>query len=133
MLPALEGFAQASAELDSAGIEEPIVVNLWATWCVPCRRELPVLQAASGEHPDVRFVGVDEGFDPEASVRFLAELGVSYEQFVDVDGKLAEELAVAELPATFVVDADGEIVVRHTGEISAELLAGAVGDVATGE
>ncbi len=66
----------------------------------------------------MRFVGLDEGFEPGESVAFLDELGVTYEQFIDTDGAFAAELEIAELPSTVIVDADGSIVLQHTGALS---------------
>jgi len=118
VLPALSGFAQQVGELDTSELEGPAVLNFWATWCPPCRTELPGFQQASDEHPDVRFLGVDEGFDADESVAFLDEVGVTYEQFVDRDGALAGELEITELPATVVLDADGAVAFRQTGPMS---------------
>ena len=74
-------------------------------------------------------MGIDEGFAPEESVAFLDELGVTYDQFVDADGALAEDLEISELPATVVLDADGEIAVRHTGAMSYDELLAALDNV----
>ena len=91
------------------------MLNFWATWCPPCRTELPGFQRASDERPDIRFLGLDEGFVAEESVTFLDEVGVTYEQFVDEGGELAAELEITELPATVVLDADGAIAFRRAG------------------
>lgn len=126
-LPALE----ADGELDVATLSGPAVVNLWAVWCVPCTEELPDFQRASEDHPEVRFIGVDEtGFGEDArSVEFLADLGVTYEQFVDPDGELSAEVAVTELPATLVVDADGEIAWSHQGQVTYDELVDRLADL----
>jgi thiol-disulfide isomerase/thioredoxin len=121
-LPALAG----DGELALATLTGPAVINLWATWCAPCTEELPDFQRASEAHPGVRFVGVDEtGFGDDAeSAGFLDGLGVTYEQFVDPDGELAAAVEVTELPATLLVDADGEIAWRHQGQVSYDDLVG---------
>ena len=115
-LPALA----TDGELDVATLSGPVVLNLWATWCVPCTDELPDFQRASEDLPGVRFVGVDEtGFGEDgASVEFLADLGVTYEQFVDPDGALMAEFDITELPATLIIDADGGIAWRHQGRVT---------------
>jgi cytochrome c biogenesis protein CcmG, thiol:disulfide interchange protein DsbE len=130
VLPALPEFAQQEAELDTGDLVGPAVLNLWATWCVPCRTELPEFQRASEEHPDIRFVGVDEGFEPGESVAFLNELGVTYEQFVDTDGTFADALEITELPSTVIIDADGSVVLQHTGALSYDELVAAITDLA---
>jgi thiol-disulfide isomerase/thioredoxin len=129
VLTALPDFAQRTSELDVKQVDGPAVLNLWATWCVPCRTELPEFQRASGENPGVRFIGIDEGFEPGESVAFLDELGVSYEQFVDTDGAFAEELEVTELPATIVLDADGDVALRHVGPLGYDDLVAVLADV----
>ena len=129
VLPALEGFPQEASELDTGDLDGPAVLNFWATWCYPCRTELPVLQRASAEYPNVRFVGVDDGFAPAESVAFLDDFGVTYDQFVDADGALAEELEISGLPATVVLDADGEIVARESGALSYDELLAALDNV----
>lgn len=115
-LAALDG----DGALAVAGVDGPAVINLWAVWCVPCTEELPDFQRASEEFAGVRFVGIDEtGFgEHEESAEFLAELGVTYEQYVDDDGVLAAEVEVTELPATLIVDADGDIAWRHQGQVT---------------
>jgi thiol-disulfide isomerase/thioredoxin len=126
-LPALGG----EGEIDVGGIGGPAVINLWAVWCVPCTEELPDFERASKELDDVRFIGIAEtGFgEDDESVEFLAGLGVTYEQYVDTDGALAAEVEVTELPATLVVDADGDIAWRHQGQVSYDELVERLADL----
>ena len=81
------------------------------------------------ENQNVRFVGVDDGFAPAKSVAFLNDFGVTYDQFVDADGALAEDLEISELPATVVLDADGEIAARESGVMSYDELLAALDNV----
>jgi cytochrome c biogenesis protein CcmG/thiol:disulfide interchange protein DsbE len=106
--------------LETGTLNGPAVINLWAVWCVPCTEELPDFQRASDDLAEVRFVGIDEtGFgEDERSVEFLADLGVTYDQYVDPDGALSGELEVTELPATLIVDAEGAIVWLHQGQVT---------------
>ena len=126
-LPALAG----DGALDVAAASGPGVINLWATWCAPCTEELPDFQRASEDLPDVRFIGVDEtGFREDGeSVEFLADLGVTYEQFVDPDGAFMAEVEVTELPATLIIDAEGEIAWRHQGRVSYDELVERLADL----
>lgn len=101
----------------------PTLVNLWATWCGPCREEMPLLQAAHTRHGEqIRFLGVDVQDDPEAARWFLAELGNSYPHAVDADGELPRELGARGLPVTLAVDADGRVVDRAMGQLTSEEL-----------
>ena len=106
--------------LDVGALDGPAVVNFWATWCEPCLRELPDFQRASEDFPDVRFVGVDAtGFGEDGeSVDYLADLGVTYEQYVDTDGAFSAELEVTQMPATLVVDGEGEVAWFRQGQVS---------------
>ncbi len=98
-------------------IEGPAIVNLWATWCGPCRTEMPAFQEVSAEYDDVRFVGVNQGDEADAATEFLDEIGVTFDQFLDPNGELTNALRVAGLPATFVIDADGQVIEVHNGAL----------------
>ncbi|WP_346620005.1 TlpA disulfide reductase family protein [Blastococcus montanus] len=101
----------------------PTLVNLWATWCGPCREEMPLLQEAYAHHGEqVRFLGVDVQDAPDAARWFLDEHGVDYPHAVDADGELLRLLGVRGLPVTLALDADGRVVDRVVGQLtSAEL------------
>lgn len=99
----------------------PTLVNLWATWCLPCREEMPLLQEAYSRHgQDVRFLGIDTQDQPEAAAAFLNDLGIGYPHAVDADAELLRELAVRGLPVTLAVDEEGRIVDRHVGQLTPE-------------
>jgi cytochrome c biogenesis protein CcmG/thiol:disulfide interchange protein DsbE len=130
-LPAVElpALAAGGAPLELGSLTGPAIVNLWATWCVPCRTELPEFQAASEDHVGVRFVGVDIGEDPAVARSFLDDLGVSFEQYADPGGELSDALGVAALPVTLVVDGDGDIAERHLGPMTRDDLDDAIADI----
>lgn len=127
VVPALAG----GDGLDLGSLRGPAVLNLWATWCVPCTDELPDFQRASRDRYGVRFIGIDEtGFGEDGeSIAFLDELGVTYEQYADADGTLAAELEVTELPATLIVDAAGDVAWLHQGQVSYDELVERLADV----
>jgi cytochrome c biogenesis protein CcmG/thiol:disulfide interchange protein DsbE len=96
----------------------PTVVNLWATWCLPCQREMPALQRVHERFGDgVRFVGVDTRDDAAGAVEFLRTVGVTYAQTVDLDGELLRRLRIPGLPNTVVLDRDGRIAYKTVGPI----------------
>jgi thiol-disulfide isomerase/thioredoxin len=107
-------------EVALAGSGVPTIVNVWATWCPPCRRELPLLTQAAAENRDVRILLVNQR-EAQATVRDylrgeeLGEDGV----LLDHNGLVSAFLDVAGLPTTFAFDADGNLVDVHLGEISA--------------
>ena len=127
-LPCLTG-GQATNISELAG--RPVLVNLWATWCGPCREEMPVLHDAYKQYAgEVAFVGVDTKDNPEAAAAFLREVGVTYPQLVDVDGRLLEHLGIPGLPVTVVLDERGRVATRHVGPLTDETVRELVDGVA---
>ena len=124
-LPPLQGDGPP---LELAGLSGPAVVNLWATWCAPCRRELPAFQEVSEQRTDVSFVGVDIGEDPGAAQAFLDELGVTFPQYADEEAELTDALGTAALPVTLIVGDDGRISTTHIGPLSVDDLHAALED-----
>ncbi len=118
-LPAIElqTLDGASRSLqDFAG--RPTVVNLWATWCPPCRREMPVLAQAQQRHPGVNFVFLNQGERAETVQAYLRGSGLSL-QNVLLDRKGAAGAAYSTaLPTTLFFDADGRLVAHRIGELS---------------
>lgn len=90
----------------------PTVINLWASWCAPCRAELPLLARADQAYGDkVRIVGID--FDdaaPDAAIELARRSGVTYPQLVDRSSRTTRPLGVVGLPQTVFVDAQGTMV-----------------------
>jgi cytochrome c biogenesis protein CcmG/thiol:disulfide interchange protein DsbE len=101
----------------------PVVVNFWATWCVPCYQEHPVLQqAARAMERDVSFLGVIYE-DEEAKVaRFLRQQGSAYPTLMDDGGKMAIAYGVYGVPETFFISPDGTIVDKYVGPLTAAAL-----------
>jgi thiol-disulfide isomerase/thioredoxin len=99
----------------------PVVLNLWASWCAPCRAEMPAIDTASQRHPEVRFVGVAVQDDVADANAFAEEIGVSYTIAFD-DGTVEEDYPVLGLPATFFIAGDGTIVKRHFGVVTIDSL-----------
>jgi thiol-disulfide isomerase/thioredoxin len=101
----------------------PLVVNFWASWCAPCRKEMPAFQEVADELGDeVAIVGVTDEDDLTAAREAADASGVTYRLLVDVDQQLLTQLELSGLPATVFVDADGTIVGRHLGALTASQL-----------
>ncbi len=102
----------------------PVVLNFWATWCGPCRREMPALQAATERYQGrVQIIGVDEG-EPVADVaRFVEEFGLTFPIPMDQEFAVGEAYAVQGMPTTFFIDRNG--IIRHIwiGEMNSVILA----------
>ena len=116
VLPPVEGLDRNG--IDSATIENQVhVLNVFASWCIPCRDEHPFLErikAATG----VRLLGINQKDLPANAVAFLDELGNPYDGVgADRDGRVSIDLGVYGVPETFVVNSAGIIVYKHIGPI----------------
>lgn len=87
----------------------PVLLNLWASWCPPCRDELPALEAAARRHPEVLFLGIAVEDDPAAAALMATDLGVTFPVGADLDGTIDAAFPSPGLPATFLIDADGAL------------------------
>jgi cytochrome c biogenesis protein CcmG, thiol:disulfide interchange protein DsbE len=94
----------------------PLVVNFWATWCGPCRREQPALQRLAEEYDGrVAFVGVNHTDDRAAAREYLRQYGVTYPSLFDPAGEVAFDFEIPYLPATVLVDETGVLRYRLLG------------------
>lgn len=101
---------------------KPTVVNFFAAWCEPCKRELPALAAAAAANPEITFLGVDHQDSRLDAIEMLDAYGITYPAGYDPGGEIAGRYAVRGLPATAFISADGRIVDFRHGELSAEEL-----------
>lgn len=100
------------------------VVNVWASWCAPCRIEHPLLTELA-RRADITLVGINYKDAPENAARFLGMLGQPYAAVgMDSDGRTAVDWGVYGVPETFVVDGQGIIRYKHIGPLSPESIAG---------
>lgn len=119
-LARLEGGTLPLASL--AG--KPVVINLWASWCGPCRREMPVMRQAQLDNPNVTFIFVNQGETPAQIGAYLSEQRIALDNIVlDARPGLARVLGSKALPATFFFDSKGVLTDRRVGELSAATLA----------
>ncbi len=115
-LPALEdGERQITEEALQGRVT---LVNVWGTWCPPCREEHPYLVELA-EEKGVRILGMNYKDDPEDARQWLRELGDPYvDTFMDRDGRFGIDLGVFGAPETYLVDAEGVIRYKHVGVVN---------------
>jgi cytochrome c biogenesis protein CcmG, thiol:disulfide interchange protein DsbE len=125
-LPPIDGMpgpdgAKGFSDADLAG-GEPTIVNVWASWCVPCHAEHPLLMHLAKE-PGVRLYGINYKDDPAAARRFLGRLGNPFTRVsADRSGRTAIDFGVYGVPETYVIAGDGKITYRHVGPLTEEAI-----------
>lgn len=121
-LPAfdLAMYEQLLGELEGT----PVVVNIWASWCAPCRDEAPHLAAAHEEFGDrVQFLGVDILDERTSAREFMREYGWTYPSVFDATGAIRDGLGILGQPATLFYDSTGELIRTWSGPLTEKTLA----------
>jgi cytochrome c biogenesis protein CcmG/thiol:disulfide interchange protein DsbE len=113
----LEGERSALAELRG----KPVLLNVWATWCHPCRQEVPALEALHRAYGprglQVIGVSIDQG-DQEQGIReFMQEFSASYPVWLDPDGEVTTVFSTVGVPSTFLIGPEGQVLWKHVGPV----------------
>ncbi len=125
------GSAAPNATLSKLGIDEPVslddyrgrwvLLNVWASWCGPCRTESPALQSFAQENRSkLAVIGVDTRDLSEDALNFVDEYGLTYAQWHDGDGSYAQDLGATGYPESFLVDPAGKLVAHYPGPFQDE-------------
>lgn len=125
-LPTVELKTLAGKSLKLADLSQgkPMVVNLWATWCPPCRREMPVLSEAQQSQSEVNFVFANQGEDASRVQHYLASSQLKLDHvLLDAGSQLGHTIGSSALPTTLFYDTSGRLVDTHVGALSTATLA----------
>ena len=114
---------------DLAG--RPAVINFWATYCPPCRAEMPMLQKRTAAAPAVQLVLIDEGDSAQAARDFLSALGIHQVALLDSDLAVGHAYGAVALPTTVFVRADGSIAFRQLGQLDDLVLVAQLSNLTT--
>lgn len=97
----------------------PVIVNVWASWCGPCKAEAPLLHRASQIYGDrVQFLGVDIVDSLDGARRFIAEEGLTYPSIFDPSGAIRDSLGMIGQPVTVFYHADGNVAETYAGQLT---------------
>jgi len=98
------------------------ILNIWASWCVPCRKEHPILMELS-KNQSIKLIGLNYRDNLDNAKKFIDELGNPYSQIlIDEDGTLAVEFGAYGVPETFIINKDKKIIRKFIGPLNPELL-----------
>lgn len=98
---------------------QPTVINVWASWCPPCRREMPVFEHAQAQYPGIRFVMLNQGEHADQVNAFLREQQLRLEHVIlDSNSQISRILNIKGLPTTLFFNASGQLVDTRVGELS---------------
>lgn len=135
--PVVEGTTLDGQSWSSAdAVGDVLVLNVWASWCAPCRAEAPDLEAAWVETQDegVQFVGLNTRDSDAAARAYVERFGITYPSVVDTDGMIQlqfrDTLPPQAIPSTLVVDRQGRVAARFLGVVDETTLTSVVRDVA---
>jgi cytochrome c biogenesis protein CcmG, thiol:disulfide interchange protein DsbE len=105
---------------------KPIVLNFWASWCQPCKEELPLLEnawkQAQAQQKDIVFLGIDFQESSSDATSFLQLYGITYLVGLDTNGSIASKYRVTSLPQTIFIDRNGTVTSRESQELTAQEL-----------
>ena len=101
-------------------LDRPVVLNFFASWCTPCKAEMPALEAIHHQRPDIAFVGLAVNDTTTRAREIVADTGVTYATGVDPGSAIGNAYEILGMPTTLFIAADGEVVYQHTGGLTAD-------------
>jgi len=133
--PDIEGDTLEGARLDMTDLRgHVVVINIWGSWCSPCRAEAPALARAERETQakGVKFVGIDTRDSVGAAKAFMRNYGITYPSLYDADGAIlmrySDLVPISAIPSTLVIDRQGQVAARVVGKVDYTTLRGLLDD-----
>jgi cytochrome c biogenesis protein CcmG/thiol:disulfide interchange protein DsbE len=115
----LAGFQQLLTQLD-----QPAIVNVWASWCLPCRAEAPLFQTAHRQHsPQIAFLGIDYDDSQRGARLFLDQFDLPFPHYYDPDGVTIAHYGGIGVPRTYFFTSNDQLIYTHNGAIDQATLA----------
>lgn len=133
--PGLQGEAVVGPPVDTGVMDRTVlVVNVWASWCEPCRREQPALQQVQAAYAGrgVELLGINYRDDRAAAERWIEDFGVTYPSVYDAEGRTAAVLDFPYVPDTYLIDVSGTMRYVVYGETTAQELSGLIDELLRG-
>ncbi len=117
---------------------KPVVLNFWASWCGPCKSEMPDFEAAYQKYgADVQFIMVNltdgKNETVESAIECIDSLGYNFPIYFDTESEAVAAYGISAIPATFFINAEGQLVTYATGAIGSELIEKGIGMITTAE
>jgi cytochrome c biogenesis protein CcmG/thiol:disulfide interchange protein DsbE len=108
-----------------------VLLNFWASWCMPCREEAPTLEASWKRYKDkpVVFIGIDVWDDKDSALAYINQFGGGYLNGIDPKGEIAVDYGVGGVPETYFINESGKIVNKYTGPLTDEMVDQLLGKV----
>lgn len=95
-----------------------VFLNFWASWCPPCRQEMPDIQKLANNHEDIKVVTVNSQEDKGTVLNFLMENKYNFTTLLDRDGEITSQYLIRGIPTTFIINEDGVIIKKVSGALS---------------
>ena len=124
MIPELEGkdfFTNESVKLNDLMENQMTLVNVWASWCVTCRKEHPMIMNIAN-NGNLKLIGINYKDQKNKGQKYLEIMGNPFDEIIyDPEGRIGMELGVYATPETFLIDKEGLVLYKHIGEITLEI------------
>ena len=101
-----------------------VLLNFWASWCIPCRDEAPALEESWRKYKDksVVFIGIDVWDDKNSALTYIKQFGGGYVNGIDPKGEIAVDYGVGGVPETYFIDASGKVIDKYVGPLTGEMI-----------